>query len=332
MLKLSMDTKDMLEYRKVLQQKCDKAHKEGKNELYLRLQKQLDIMDMVFDAVWISTINEVAPQFAALTAGDFDMPSLKIAIGEFSSVGLKDNTQVKIDFKADAEAVEVEKVEVTTENSEASIPAGDTVNYVEEIRKLLSRNVSKNMEHAIELYLKGTGKDILPADAWTEIKDMLPDNKIIPVWDIHIATQYRINNPLAAFLTLKKWVPTWDDVEIGRIAEDSIKRTMKDLVRNTPQAIRQLEMMLEIEPTKDQKDLWIHNPQNREFLEKLLHIDHNGPIAKTKAEKDAAIAAEKKTIEKVAKRMIACMNPIVRAGMEKSYGRKPYVEKGYPAK
>jgi len=341
MLKLSMDTKDMLEYRKVLQQKCDKAFKSSGplDQKYLRLQKQLDIMDMVFDTIFVSTMNEVAPQFAVLTGGDFDIPSLKLAIGEFSSVGLTDDTQVKIDFKADAEEVKSTATEAPVIVPEASNPAGDTADYVEELRKLLSRNLAKNIEPAIELYLKGTGKNILPADAWTEIKDMLPDNKLIPQWDIHIATQYRLDGPIAAFIAIKKWLPTWDAVEIGRIAEDTIKRILKDTVRNTPTAITQLRMQMEIPPTKDQKDVWSHNQQFQEAIKEFLYAEHRMNIGevikkaagKKAAEKAALIAtAEKEIVLKEAKRLIACMTPSIRTGMERSYGRKPYVEKGYP--
>jgi len=335
MLKLSMDTKDMLEYRKVLQQKCDKSLKTSgpQDSKYLRLQKQLDIMDMVFDTIFVATMNEVAPQFAALTGGDFDMPSLKLAIGEFSSADVKEDTQVALDFKAAAEDVEPIIEEVPVIVPEVSKPAEDMADYVEEIRKMLSRSFAKNIEPAIELYLKGTGKKILPADAWTEIKDMLTGNKLIKGWDIYIANQFRMINPLAAFLSIKKWVPTWDDVEIGRIAEDALKRVLGDTEHNTPSVLRQLEMMIETEPTKDQKDLWINNPQNQNALGLMLRIEHNQVVPKSVAEKETAAKialVEKKALEKAAKRMIACMNPVVRRDMEKSYGRKPYVEKGYP--
>ena len=336
-----MDTKDMLEYRKVLQQKCDKSLKTSgpQDSKYLRLQKQLDIMDMVFDTIFVATMNEVAPQFAALTGGDFDMPSLKLAIGEFSSADVKEDTQVALDFKAAAEDVEPIIEEVPVIVPEVSKPAEDMADYVEEIRKMLSRSFAKNIEPAIELYLKGTGKKILPADAWTEIKDMLPDNKLMPQWDIHIATQYRLHGPIAAFMAIKKWLPSWDAVEIGRIAEDTIKRMLKDTVRNTPTAITQLRMQVETVPTKDQKDAWSNNPQFQETIKELLYAEHRMSIGDAikkaagmkPAEKAAIIAtAEKLIIVKEAKRMIACMSPTIRTGMEKSYGRKPYVEKGYP--
>ena len=330
--------KDMLEYRKILERKRDKLLTDfgDQDARYQRIQRQCDIMDVVFDTVWVASVLEVAPQFAALTGRDFDLPSLTLAIGEFSSATIKDDTQVKIDFKAaavDTEAEPVENKEVTTKTPEVSKPAEDVADFVVEIQKMLSKSFAKNIEPAIELYLKGTGKKILPADAWTEIKDLLTDNKLIKGWDIYVANQFRMANPLAAFLAIKKWVPTWNDVEIGRIAEDALKRVLADREHNTPSVIKQLEMMMEMEPTKDQKDLWINNPQNKNALEVLLHINNNYPIAKSKAEKaelEAALNADKKAFEKAAKRMIACMNPNVRLGMEKSYGRIPYVEKGYP--
>lgn len=296
-----MDMNNMLEYRNILERKRDREFAmNGLCPSYRLAQRQCDVMDEVFGVVWMATMEEVVPNFRALTGKDFDSGSLKLALNEFNPQSMAEDTQVVITFVP--ETMEVE----------AAIPGVNDTQWTEEIRAMLSKNFSKNIEPAIKLYLQGTGKDILPADAWVEIKDMLPDNKVLPGWDIYIATQYRQFGPIAAFMAIKKWLPTWNDVEIGRLIEDTMKRMSADTVRNTPAAISALRMLMEVPPTKDMKDMWAANPTNIELIKNAFKLT------------DIA------SIKNVAKKVIAVSVPSIRRTIEKQQGtRIPYVEKGY---
>jgi hypothetical protein len=209
MLKLEMDLKDILSYREILKERVANAAPGSRS--YNSLLRLMDTVDVVLDTAYFATLTGVAPEIAALTGVDFSKEILTLAMPGKDLRSLGPDTQVKINYK-NAEDVESEPVKPDLEEPE----------YVKAIRQLLSKSFTSNIQKAVDTYINEKGKDIFPADAWIAIKELLGYPRPMQMWDGHLAIEYRVNSPIAAFGAAKKHLPTWSEVEIGRICEDAI--------------------------------------------------------------------------------------------------------------
>jgi hypothetical protein len=296
-LDVRMDMYNMLEYRKVIQAKADKAYGTSNMGIYSRLQKQLDIMDMTFDAIWIATMTDMAPQLIALTGRDFDIPSLKLILPQLASTVIADDTQIQIQYVEETEIVE-------------DTPVPPTSDFMKEVERLMSKDGMRNIPRAIKVYSAGIGKELYPADAYSEIKTAFPNIKPIQVWDAHIATQYRVNGPVAAYNAIKKWVPKLTDVEISRFCEDALKRTI--VSPSTPfSTAKVIEELLTAGLDKGKMNLWKKKEESRNVFESYYGKQ------------------DEKTLSHGLGRIIATMTPSIRVQIEQKHGRKPYMEQGY---
>jgi hypothetical protein len=300
MLKLDMDLKDILSYRDILKERIEEARLSGKQRALNSLLNLKDTVDMVLDTAYFATLTGVAPEIAALTGADFSSEILRLAMPNKDLRELDAHTQIEIKFD-DAEVVVEEQANPSPEDPE----------YIKTIKRLLSHSFTKNLHEAVALYIEGTGKDLLPADALTEIKDMLGYPRPFQTWDKHLAVQYRLVSPISAFGAVKKHVPTWSDTEISRICEDAIKRVI--VSQETPfTEAKQLEDLISSGINKKQIQLWKQKPESLSVYETYFG-----------KQKDDSV------MDKELGRIVAVMTPSVRVHMEKKSGRKPYVEKGY---
>jgi hypothetical protein len=323
-IKQRMDTKDMLEYRKVIERKKDREEQvHGMSEKFFRLQRQCDTMDTIFDAIYVATLEEVAPQFIALTAGDFDWDSMKIAIPETTTTeAIADDTQVVIQYVEEDVAAPEKEVKTPKETLEAN-----EEDFMMEIKKLLSRSITSNIPAAVNLYNERTGKNLLPADAYLEIKDALPDLRLIPIWDMAVATAFRTRGAVAAYAQVKKHLPNWGDTEIGRICCDAVLRSITN-ANTTPAAAIDLQKILDATLSReDLFDLKLDAENERILLAMKEFEDKANGVTETKLFRKFTEVEIRNGIGLI----YSVMTPSKRVEFEKKNGRKPYVEKGYPA-
>jgi hypothetical protein len=316
---LRMDVKDMLNYRKVLESKRTEAFDRGDTEKYARLSKQCDVMDMVFDTIYVATIEDQLPTFKALLGSDFDISSLKLALPEYKSAEIVDDTQVEIEFVDEKPVVE----EVKTGKPKAKakeIP--EPQNYMDQIERLMSKNIADNILPAIKLYLENTGKELLPSDAYKEIKELLPNCRIPRVYDASLAYDFLHNGPLSVFSYVKKHMPELSETEVGRLVEMAVLNTITN--EETPfTKAKELEDFLKSGFSRKQIKLWKEDPKKDEVV--------NLYVQKLSAESLSTLKlSQEEWYDKQVGRIIAAMSPSLRNGMEKKNGRKPYVENGYP--
>jgi len=297
LLQMRMDVKDLLEYRKQLETKRTKLEKTGNLEKLARINKQCDVMDEVFEAVWAATMMEMVPEFRALTGGDFDIDTLKIALPQYASTNITETMPIEIRFE-EAEIVEHTPVQATSE-------------FMKEIEKMLSRSFTKTIEPAIKVYLSGTGKSLPAAEAWKEIKDLLTNNKLIPTWDQHIATQYRMYGPVAAYNAVKKHLPKWDVIEIGHLVEDALTRAIHG-DKCTEREAKHLRAILDQKLTRVGVQMYKEDEESIRIAREIL-----------------GQGTPQRTIEQQIGHIAYGLVPYNRELLEKKSPRKPYVEKGY---
>jgi len=326
-LEMRMDVKDMLNYRATLESRRKEALRSKDVELYEKLSKAVAVTDMMLDTVWVATMEAEMPKFKELTGGDFDITSLKLALPAYSNSKIEEDTQIDIAFVEDSDIIkkgagEVEVVPevvvttvIETPKEEVvlgpSAPAAATDDFMTIIEKLLSKGVTTNIPEAIKLYNKETGKTLPVSHAYMEIKSLLPNIGPIKSWDANIATQCANYGLFAAYKAVKKHFPGWNDIDVGTLVEDAVKRATADpklaKIKDT------LEAFLAAELDRDTILSYKLNPAYQKIVEEFM-----------------APKAKKDNVANYVGFVACAINPKSRRHMEVSMGRKPYVEGGYP--
>ena len=308
-----MDIKDVMKYRDQLEIRIAAETNTNKRN---KLIENKDVIDMVIDEAAFATLLAVAPEFKALTGRDFNTDILKLALPQARNV--TDDTQIEIEYTTEEQPSKTKKIVV----KKGDIPVATKANYMEVIQEMLSRKFTERMPDAIKLYIEHAGREnLMPADAWTEIRDMITDSPIMPTWDKHISVQCRAKGPVFAFKSVAKHVPEFGDTEISRIVEDSLKRTIAD--PKTEASVRSdLERIL--------------GKRNDGLVSQLYKQDEDCIFAVKQMlgfeATDILKPEDLKKVERTIGRIVTVMSPETRTLIERGQGRKPYVEKGYPAK
>ena len=288
MEKLKLGIDHMFQYLEILRADENSARESGNVKKLNAVLLRIDSIKIMLDTALFNTVEERAPELK-VNMDMFDMDALQKVL---PGLNVKALPQVlEIDF------------------SEASSPEDANTNIQVEISKLLETNFVKKVQDAVSLYISKSGKNMMPADAWIEIKNMLSSHRLIPRWDQHIANTYEEKGPLAAYAQIKKNLPNWSDNEISRVMEDAIRRTIVNPNVGFTQA-KILEDLISIPMKRESIKMWSESDIAKEVVSK--YVRPNAPIGAIKSE---------------SARIIAMMDPHKREKMEKGLGRRAYVEK-----
>jgi hypothetical protein len=290
-LKFSID--HMFQYLQILQDDAATARERGQQKKLDAVLLRMDSIKVMLDTALFNTFEEQAPALKI----NMDMFDMKALAKVLPGVNLKALPQtIEIDFRdSDSEEVQV-------------LSESDLVNKLNE---LLSSSFVSKIQPAVDLYLKETGKEIMPADAWIQVKDLLKEHRLIPRWDLFIAGTLEKDGPLAAYAQIKKNLPHWGDGEIARILEDAVKRTCVHPKTALSQA-RELQEIISNPFPRAKIKAWASAPNAIEVISKYVRPGAGQSVAASEASM-----------------IIAMMDPHKRDKIESGVGRKPYVEKGY---
>lgn len=281
MSKLKFSIEQMFLYLDILREDEAAARKSGNQRKLDAVHLRIDSIKIMLDTALFNTVEEQAP-YLKINTDMFDMKALSKVLPGLNMSNLP--RELEIDFSDSV---------VVVENK-------DPKSFLAE---MLSTNFVKKIQEAVDGYLQVTGKEMMPADAWIEIKSLLQDHPLIPRWDLHIANTFEEKGPLAAFAQIKKNLPTWGTGEISRVMEDAVRRT----IINPKTPFSKAKYLEEL----------IANPFPRaNLLAWAGNVDCLTPVADYVRIGDANL-------------ITAMMDPHKRGKIEGGLGRKPYVEKGY---
>ena len=288
----SMNVDHLFLYIAELKNDAEVARESGKQKALDSILRKIDAAKIILDTAFFNTVEE-------------NKEAIKIDLNMFDLAALG-----KVFPGLDLKALPGQTVIEFVEGEEMSTPGSQEPSWMQEIRKMLSRNITKSINPCVDIYIKNGNPKISPADAWIKVKELLGENRLINIWDAHITTTYRLEGPIGAFNAVKKHLPTWDVTQIGKFVESSMRNTMsgKEL---TPLEAGKIKYLLE--------DLY-----NEEYLETLKEEARSKEIVKNILGENVSKERMYASIEKIYKAML----PETRPSLEKKK-KIAYVEKGY---
>ena len=287
----SMNVDHLFLYIAELKNDAEIARGMGRQKALDSILRKIDAAKIMLDTAFFNTVEE-------------NKEAIKIDLSMFDLAALG-----KVFPGLNLKALDAQTAITFVEAEEMSTPGPQEPSWMQDIRKLLSRNITKSIDPCIDIYIKNGNPNILPANAWLKVKELLGEHRLIHVWDKHIATQYRMFGPIQAFQAVKKHLPTWDVTQIGCLVEDSLRRTAT-AEGITPKEAGEIKYLLEA-------------PYSKEYFEALRDEEKSKEIVR-----DILGDVSKEKMYGAIQRIYTAMTPEARPSLEKKK-RAPYVEKAY---
>jgi hypothetical protein len=250
-MKFEMTAKEMLEFHSLLEKRFLKARSSKEKDF---LEKQMDAVYLVLSAALQFTIgNNVENIAKALAPSEIDKDLLSLVVGPDRMRAITMGAQQVIEFTP----VETINERVTKDNYK-QYPEKKQLDF------LMSHSFTKNIAEAVEIF-NSMNKSALPnAKAWIAIREAYKNHEPFELWDRYIVNTLLNDGAPKAFLSIKKHLKSWSDMDVALIMNDSINR-------RTPLEKEGRPMMVvdTLSKVSSMKNYYINDPKTISFISEV---------------------------------------------------------------
>ena len=289
-MKFEMTPAEMLEFHSLLEKRHSKARTVKEKDF---LEKQMDAVYLVLSAALQFTIGSNVENIAkALMSSEIDKDLLSLVVGPDRVKAISMVAQQEIEFTT----VETIEERVTKENYK-QYPLKKQLDF------LVSHSFTRNIAEAVDLFNEMNKSKLTNAKSWIAIRESYKNHEPFELWDKFITDSLVNYGAVRTFLSIKKHLKDWDDMDIAIIMNDAIERKLAKAPEGRVEQVRGI-----LTDKYNTKKYWIDDAPTMECLGKIENIsDHKAACQRVDA-------------------IMKYCNPIKREVLLK---RKEYAEKGY---